>query len=244
MRPGENHPRKTLPTHGPLGRRVNGVLASLVLATGALFAASPPAQAEESRTGQALPYGPYTCKASLVWREAVPGDLVCVPPAVRTRAQQDNAAAGSRVQPGGGAYGPDTCKQGYVWREARPSDHVCVPPPTRGYTSNENRNAVYGYEDPTGLPADGTGARWENQLRVWGSGFTPDRLMEVWGFHPSDRSYGKSSRSMRADGAGRVNGFTTANSTELTYRTMYVLTLDPSTGLVRTAGQVNAPNFW
>ncbi|MEU1038720.1 hypothetical protein [Streptomyces sp. NPDC005907] len=195
-------------------------------------------------TSPALPYGPYTCATSLVWREAVPGDYVCVPPGVRTRASQDNAAAASRVQPGGGAYGDDTCTQGYVWRESRPSDHVCVPPPTRTYTWNENANAVYGYADPTGLPANGTNARWEGQLHVWGSGFTPNRLVDVWSFDSATHAYSKSSLPLRADGSGQLDGFATRNSTQSDYRSVHVLIVDPATGLVRNAGRVNAPNFW
>lgn len=243
---GKHRPRGSVSVRRPLGRsrRVNGASAALALAAGALLGAPAAAQANAPLTAPALPYGPYTCATSLVWREAVPGDFVCVTPGERTRTQQDNAAAPSRVQPGGGPYGPDTCKQGFVWRESRPSDHVCVPPATRGYTVNENRNAVFGYADPTALPANGTGSRWEGQLHVWGSGFTPNRGIEVWGFYPVDHSYNKSSHPLGADGGGLVNGYATVNSTPVSYRSMYVLTLDPSTGLVRNAGQVDAPNAW
>ena len=71
------------------------------------------------------------CRQGYVWREAVPGDHVCVTPAIRQQAAEDNAQAGARRQPGGGAYGPNTCVDGYVWREARPDDVVCVTPETR-----------------------------------------------------------------------------------------------------------------
>jgi len=78
-----------------------------------------------------------------VWREAYPNDHVCVTPDIRTQARADNAAAASRVQPGGGPFGPDTCKQGYVWREARPSDHVCVTPATRTRAAQDNAEGPY-----------------------------------------------------------------------------------------------------
>ncbi|MFN9355958.1 MAG: hypothetical protein ACK6A4_03905, partial [Alphaproteobacteria bacterium] len=86
-----------------------------------------------------LPYGPETCKSGFVWREAGPGDRVCVPPASRDRARSDNAMAGVRRSPVGGAYGPDTCLPGFVWREAFPVDRVCVTPATRTATAEENR---------------------------------------------------------------------------------------------------------
>ncbi|WP_143204023.1 hypothetical protein [Streptomyces kebangsaanensis] len=83
------------------------------------------------------PYGPDTCKPGYVWREAVPGDRVCVTPATRDRARYDNSQAANR-RLGYGAYGPDTCKQGYVWREAVPSDRVCVTPATRAQVKEDN----------------------------------------------------------------------------------------------------------
>jgi hypothetical protein len=89
-----------------------------------------------------LPYGPDTCKQGFVWREAFPGDHVCVTPKTRTQAASDNSQAGARTEPGGGPYGPDTCRQGYVWREARHNDHVCVTPETRDQTASDNRQAA------------------------------------------------------------------------------------------------------
>jgi len=88
-----------------------------------------------------LPYGPDTCVQGYVWREAGPGDVVCVTPATRSQASSDNAAAGQRVDPGG-AYGPNTCKQGYVWREAFGGDVVCVTPDIRSQASSDNAAAA------------------------------------------------------------------------------------------------------
>ena len=104
-------------------------VAGLAAAAAAFLAV--PAHAE-------LPYGPETCKDGYVWRDAAPGDTICVPPASRDRAAADNAAASSRVQPGGGPYGPNTCRQGFVWREAFPGDVVCVTPDVRTETKQEN----------------------------------------------------------------------------------------------------------
>jgi hypothetical protein len=41
-------------------------------------------------------YGPDTCLQGYVWREAVPGDHVCVTPETRAQAAQDNSLAASR----------------------------------------------------------------------------------------------------------------------------------------------------
>jgi hypothetical protein len=81
------------------------------------------------------------CRQGFVWREAFPGDYVCVTPATREQAARDNSQASARRQRGGGASGPNTCIQGYVWREARPGDFVCVSPQTRDQTAADNRAA-------------------------------------------------------------------------------------------------------
>lgn len=81
------------------------------------------------------------CKPGYVWREAFPGDTVCVAPRRRDDVRAENRMARSRVQPGGGAYGPDTCVNGYVWRETRATDHVCVLPISRDIVARENASA-------------------------------------------------------------------------------------------------------
>jgi len=93
-------------------------------------------------TVHAQDFGPDTCSQGYVWREAFPGDHVCVTPNTRAQAASDNSQANARRQPGGGASGPDTCRQGYVWREARPDDHVCVTPKIRTQTASDNRQAL------------------------------------------------------------------------------------------------------
>lgn len=85
-----------------------------------------------------IPGDADTCLPGYVWREAVPGDHVCVTPAVRAQAADDNAHAAERVDPENHAFGPDTCRQGYVWREAVPGDHVCVTPAVREQTALDN----------------------------------------------------------------------------------------------------------
>ena len=87
----------------------------------------------------ALPYGPDTCKPGFVWRDAIPGDHVCVRPERRAAAHNENAVAGSRVDPEG-AYGPNTCKRGFVWREAYSGDVVCVTGARREQVRLENRD--------------------------------------------------------------------------------------------------------
>ncbi|WP_291836159.1 SH3 domain-containing protein [Limimaricola sp.] len=98
---------------------------------------SAPAPAPAPAPGADLPYGPDTCKDGFVWRDAVPGDHVCVTPAARAQAAHENAIAGSRVNPTG-AYGPNSCKPGFVWREAYSGDVVCVTPVRRTAVHQEN----------------------------------------------------------------------------------------------------------
>jgi len=94
------------------------------------------------------PYDPMTvasaqpnatdiCLSGYVWRETSTTDHICVTPASRQRASDDNRAAASRRVANG-----DVCVIGYVWREAVSSDHVCVIPQTRAQTAEENRLAT------------------------------------------------------------------------------------------------------
>jgi hypothetical protein len=80
------------------------------------------------------------CKQGFVWREARPGDVVCVTPEVRERTAKENEDAPNHVDPKG-AYGPNTCLQGYVWREAFEGDQVCVTPEIRERVREDNRLA-------------------------------------------------------------------------------------------------------
>lgn len=103
---------------------------------GAILNNNPP-PAPPPAPAPALPYGPDTCKPGFVWRDAIPGDHVCVAPARRTAAANENAVAGSRVDPTG-PYGPNSCKSGFVWREAYAGDVVCVTPARRTEVHQEN----------------------------------------------------------------------------------------------------------
>lgn len=82
------------------------------------------------------------CVSGFVWREARPGDKVCVTPQIRAQAAGENRAASMNRQPGGGAYGPNTCKQGFVWREAFSGDVVCVVPASRTQAARDNALAA------------------------------------------------------------------------------------------------------
>jgi hypothetical protein len=94
----------------------------------------------QSTTAGSAGYQPDICKQGYVWREAVRGDHVCVTPATRSEAANDNAAGPGR-RANGGPSGPDTCKSGFVWREAVPNDHVCVTPAVRAAAAADNRLA-------------------------------------------------------------------------------------------------------
>jgi hypothetical protein len=79
-----------------------------------------------------------TCQQGYVWREACPGDHVCVTPETRAQVAADNAAAASRTV----SANSDRCVEGYVWRTARPEDRTCVTPETRKQTEEDNRLAA------------------------------------------------------------------------------------------------------
>ncbi|GGQ71806.1 metallopeptidase domain-containing protein [Couchioplanes azureus] len=80
------------------------------------------------------------CLQGYVWREARPGDQVCVTGATRAQVAADNAAAPSRWV--NGPFGPHTCIQGYVWREAFAGDDVCVTGAQRTQAAADNAAAA------------------------------------------------------------------------------------------------------
>ncbi|MFE2414671.1 hypothetical protein ACFXDE_40700 [Kitasatospora sp. NPDC059408] len=80
-------------------------------------------------------FGPDTCRQGFVWRDARPGDHVCVTPDIRSQAAFDNSQVPFRTLPDG------FCVQGFVWREAWVGDTVCVPPETRSQTRFDNGQA-------------------------------------------------------------------------------------------------------
>lgn len=78
------------------------------------------------------------CDYGYVWREAFPGDYVCVIPEVRNQARVDNATAPSRWAP---AADPNQCKAPFVWRNAFPGDKVCVTTASRDEARGERQYA-------------------------------------------------------------------------------------------------------
>ncbi|MCV7423961.1 hypothetical protein H7K45_25745 [Mycobacterium yunnanensis] len=98
-----------------------------------------------------LPYGPDTCVQGFVWREARPGDTVCVTPGVRDAIAAQNANAGANKDPQAGS-GPESCSQGYVWREAFDGDTICVTPAVRSATLADNAAAASRKQTNVPLP--------------------------------------------------------------------------------------------
>jgi hypothetical protein len=78
------------------------------------------------------------CVKPFIWRQAEPGDKVCVTKETQMRILAENRAATDNRSPTGGAYGPDTCKVGFVWRNAFDGDVVCVTPESREMTASDN----------------------------------------------------------------------------------------------------------
>ncbi len=219
-------------------RRVLTWLIAAVALLAGLMATSSSAMAAD------LPYGPYTCAAGYVWRDAYPGDQVCVTPAIRTQTATENALGPSRREPNGGIYGPDTCKQGFVWRATRPSDHVCVPPDSRDQASRDNANAALRLADPGATPRGGvsvtttlspTGGR----LFATGSGLTPYGTVR---FYSAGTSGPVSLGRLTADAAGNLPGWQQVVDLHCDsgpYPATIVV-LDQGTGLVTTAGTTEA----
>ncbi|MGA5701741.1 hypothetical protein [Peterkaempfera bronchialis] len=225
----------------PLRRAAAVLIAAVALLTG-LLAAGPSASAAD------LPYGPYTCAAGYVWREAYTGDQICVTSAIRTQTATENTLGPSRREPNGGAYGPDTCKQGYVWRATRPSDHVCVPPASRDQAYSDNASAPYRLVDPGATPRGGVSVTTSyiystgGYLYATGSGLTPNGTVRFYAVRINTTGP-LSLNSLTADASGRLTDWQPvaflACRTGLTEPAIIVV-LDQGTGLVTTAGTTDA----
>ncbi|MEM5341549.1 toll/interleukin-1 receptor domain-containing protein [Paraburkholderia azotifigens] len=99
---------------------------------------NPPDQMVSRKELQRAAHARGACVKPFIWRQAEPGDKVCVTPETQNRILAENRAASENRSPNGGAYGPDTCKTGFVWRNAFDGDVVCVTPESRDMTANDN----------------------------------------------------------------------------------------------------------
>lgn len=115
---------------------------------------------EDNCRGWSQVYGaatldPRLCISGYVWREAVPGDLVCVLPEERDiHIPNDNAQHSARSQL---RFVPDGCPlinhkarscrvleciAPFVWRFVTPADKVCVPPERAAQVAADNAAAA------------------------------------------------------------------------------------------------------
>ncbi|MFJ8787933.1 hypothetical protein [Streptomyces sp. NPDC102462] len=223
-------------------RRATAAPAAVAALVTGLLATGPQASAAD------LPYGPYSCVNGYVWREAVPSDLVCVTPQIRSQTATENSLAASRREPDGGTYGPDTCKQGYVWRETSPADHVCVPPAARDQARADNANAPWRLVDPGATPRGGVSVFTEYgystgaYLTATGSGLSPNGTVSFYavGINTTGPfSLGQ----LTADAAGRIQGYQTVGFISCrsgVTQPATVVVLDRKSGLVTTAGTTDA----
>lgn len=217
------------------GRRwLAETLAAVVLLTGLLTGAAP-AQAAE------LPWGPYTCATGYVWREAVPGDQVCVSPQTRSDTQTENALGPSRREPNG------FCKSGFVWRETRPSDLVCVVPTSRDRAYSDNANAPWRLVDPGATPRGGVSVsttyhQLGGYLYATGSGLSANRPVRFYAVRIN--TVGPYSLgSLTANGSGAISGWQYV--ADLRCRSgqtqpAVIVVLDQGSGLVTTGGTTEA----
>ncbi|MER5702092.1 hypothetical protein ABT023_09050 [Micromonospora sp. NPDC002296] len=209
-------------------------LAAVVLLAGLLTVASP-AQAAD------LPWGPYTCATGYVWREAVPGDQVCVTPQTRSDTQTENALGPSRREPNG------FCKVGFVWRETRSSDLVCVFPSSRDRAYSDNANAPWRLVDPGATPRGGVSVTTTNHqlggyLYATGSGLSPNRPVRFYAVRIN--TVGPYSLgSLTANSSGAISGWQYVADIRcrsgLTEPAIIVV-LDQGSGVVTTAGTTDA----
>jgi hypothetical protein len=99
-----------------------------------------------------LPYGPDTCKPGFVWRDAVPGDHICVTPERRQKVADDFHTAKSRRAPSeefciyvadpiACGRGQKPCLEGFVPRDV-PGENVivCVDQKEADLIAQENAN--------------------------------------------------------------------------------------------------------
>jgi hypothetical protein len=77
------------------------------------------------------------CLPGYVWRDARDGDGVCVTPADRDVAHNQNAEGQFTHLPG-----TNGCRPGYVWRDAWDGDGVCVTPSERDQVHRQNAEAA------------------------------------------------------------------------------------------------------
>ncbi|MDN5857090.1 MAG: serine hydrolase [Pseudonocardia sp.] len=145
---------------------LTGVVAGLTGGPAAAATTVPGAPAAHVQAD--LPYGPDTCAVPFVWRDARPGDHVCVTVDTRTRTAQENALAPSRVAPGTNGYGPKACAVPYVWRDAFDGDAVCVTTDRRDQAHDDNAHAQQRFaRNQNPLDPKALDARLSHALSRW-----------------------------------------------------------------------------
>ena len=128
-----------------------------------LMLTSPAAGGSQRARGLASPAGrmAVSCSQGFVWREAFPGDYVCVTSESRSLVTSENRDP-AHAEP---------CQPGTVWRESRPSHHICVSLERRAEVADENRLASGRVAGAVIAPALGTACA---QGFVWREAFPGD----------------------------------------------------------------------
>lgn len=129
---------------------VIGAALAVLVAIGGGIAYDRSQSEQRERAARMQQHRDGVCIEGLVWRDARPGDKVCVTVDVRLQTANENRSAAANREPDGGAYGPNTCKQGFVWREAYPNDVVCVLPASRSQAAADNAAASSRIVPPPG----------------------------------------------------------------------------------------------
>ena len=106
-----------------------------------------------SASKAACDFGPDTCLVGWVWRDAFPGDHVCVTGDVRAQAAEDNRLAFSRLVFISLPPLPIIvrCGFGFVRRQASPTDGVCVTEQTKNQAAFDNSQASFRRDEQCAL---------------------------------------------------------------------------------------------
>jgi hypothetical protein len=163
-------------------------------------------------------YGPEACIYGYVWREAFPGDTVCVTGDVRSQAADDNSQAVTRIDPAS-SYGSDGCIYGYVWREASPTDHVCVTGDVRSQAAYDNTQAAARRDtndlppvsdevvvsDPTAIPVDSFVPTSVSSLAACPNSLPPHMIVGAYGrVMPGDPNTLRNQPTVSAQKIGQI----------------------------------------
>jgi hypothetical protein len=173
-------------------RIIGLICAASIFSAGALLAIPGKAQ-QRLRPGEVTTDG--GCMTGLLWREAFPGDHLCVSHAAREIIALDNLNDISRHKLGFRGVVLAECIPGYVWREARSGDTICVTPAERAQVAHDNAVAAARVSGPVpNMPVADRAPASAYQTSPWSAWMTKDGVQYRyrWGWDPTVPGFSKS----------------------------------------------------